>query len=283
VRVIAGRDLGFRPGLAFQYSNSNYLLLGLIAERVIGRPLPEVMASRLFTPLGMRRSLLGMAPYCDAETACGYSKTPFGIWPIRPWKADWTYSAGGMTSTATDLAKWDVALMSGRILPASTFASMSVPHSGSQYGYGLFIYSNGTHKIVWHDGTVYGFRAMNSMILPDRDAVVVLCNADYAHAVIIAMRIESAIFSIPGGEGEHWDAGLPRYAYPMALGFALPPVVALLVFRRRWVVAALFAILSYATGVYLWPVGLAFGIAGAIVVLIKPAGARRMGSNTKGP
>ena len=270
VRVIAGRSLAFRPDAMFQYSNSNYLLLGLIAERIARKPLATLMEDRFFAPLSMRRTILGMAAYCRGDAACGYSKTPLGVTAITPWRSDWTYSAGGVTSTASDLARWDIALMTGRILPAWAFAAMITPRRDSGYGYGVFAYSESGHRIVWHDGTVYGFKAMNSLVLPERDAVVVLCNADYAHAAVVAMRIESALFSIPGGEAERPDVQLPLFAFSLAALFGLLPVAAMLLLRRRLVLGSACAVLAYAGGVYFWPAGLAFALAGIVIVSWRP-------------
>ena len=271
VRVIAGRSLAFRPDAMFQYSNSNYLLLGLIAERTTHKPLASLMEEQFFAPLGMRRTLLGTVAYCRGDAACGYSKTPLGVTAITPWKSDWTYSAGGVTSTAADLAKWDVALMSGRVLPPRGFAAMIRPRRDSGYGYGVFAYRQDGHWIVWHDGTVYGFKAMNSLVLPQRDGVIVLCNADYAHAAIVAMRIESVLFHIAGGSDERPDLQLPLFAFSVATGLALLPLAAMVAFRRRLVLGSLCAGLTYVGGIYFWPAGLALALAGIIIVCWKPA------------
>jgi CubicO group peptidase (beta-lactamase class C family) len=229
------------------------------------------MEGRFFAPLGMRRTLLGMVSYCSGDAACGYSKTPLGVTAITPWKSDWTYSAGGVTSTAADLARWDIALMSGRILNSRDFALMTTPRRDSGYGYGVFAYSENRQWVVWHDGTVYGFKAMNSLVLPDRDAVVVLCNADYAHAAIVAMKIQSVLFHTHGGEVERPDVQLPLFAFSLAALFGLLPVAAMVIFRRRLVLGSVCAVLAYLAGIYFWPAGLAVALAGIIFVCWKPA------------
>ena len=259
--LVLSQGPGYAPGSKFDYSNANYILLGLIVERVTGLSLAAALERDLFDPLRMHDTALSDAPWCSGDASCGYSKTPIGVVAVQPWDANMTYAAGGLRSTVLDLARWDLALMQGPLALRVAFDRMRAVSADSQYGFGEFAYPVPQNQVVvWHDGTVYGFKAMNSIVLPSRDAVVVLANADYAHAPIVATQIENALWGIPGGEREGLDANLPRYSYAIALVCAIVPLLVLAIRRRRSWPALLLAALAYVGGVYLWYLGVVFGV-----------------------
>lgn len=145
----------------------------------------------------------------------------------------------------------------------------------TDYGFGFHVYDSGRRRVAWHDGTVLGYKAMNSLLPATCDAVVVLGNADYFHAPIVAMRIEHALFGMPGGEGERFDPNLPRWSMLLAATLAaLPLLVAFAAGRRRWSAAGI-ALMTYAIGTVWLPGGVALSVAGvALVARGGRAGAR---------
>jgi D-alanyl-D-alanine carboxypeptidase len=181
----------FPPGTAYEYCNTNYVLLGLIAEQVDGRPLDRVMQDRLFGPLGMHDTLLPArtANTIPAPYSHGYlygsslfvlTDTPYPpdiqaaarAGTLRPTdytdlNHSWAYAAGGVISTASDLAIWIEALVSGRVFDAAYqrrwLDSMqakdpSMP-DGQQYGYGMERLRWGPNAVYFHGGETIGYNS----------------------------------------------------------------------------------------------------------------------------
>jgi len=112
----AGSPLDFDPGTRWSYSNTGFVLLGRIVERASGQPLGTFFRENIFTPLGMSHTLYEPAAD-DARVARGY--TSFALAPLTRATREgpgWVGPAGGIYSTAADVARWDVALMDGRVL-----------------------------------------------------------------------------------------------------------------------------------------------------------------------
>jgi D-alanyl-D-alanine carboxypeptidase len=280
VRRLATKRLAFTPGTRFGYSNANYLLLGAIAERAAHVPLAALLRLEIFTPLGMRDTALAAPDPRNAEEAAGYTKTPLGPRPVPPWNPDLTYAAGGVRSTVLDLARFDAALCEGRVLSRSSFATMTSPATlsdgtRSPYGVGFFTYDAGGRRVAWHDGTVLGYRAMHSLLPRSCDAVVVLANADYFHAPVVAMQVERAVFGVPGGDDEPFDAGLPRLSMVFAGAMGLAPLGLAVVLRRRRLLGACGLVASYAAGSVWLPAGACVAAAFTVAVAPWPRTAKR--------
>lgn len=171
----------FAPGAKTQYSDSNYVLLGEILVQVTGQPVGEVLATRIFAPLGLAETSYPENPEMPAPFAHGYGADP-GSANLR----DLTLSnpvvanaAGAVISTLHDLRIWARALASGALLAAETQAIrlQAVPifeAPGFQMGYGLGIMEiNGFYG---HNGAIFGYSTW-MLHAPRRDAtVVVLAN-----------------------------------------------------------------------------------------------------------
>lgn len=129
LELIASRPLEFAPGSDTRYSNSGFVVLGAILEALEGRSYHEVMDAWIFTPLGM--SDTGPeGPGAPGNTAFGYSAGPLGTDPLRRFPAAPATAAGGVYSTASDLHRFVLALLSDELLdPVHTdlFLNMYVP------------------------------------------------------------------------------------------------------------------------------------------------------------
>lgn len=182
----------FPPGTEFEYSNTNYALLGLIAEKVDGKPLAQVMQDRLFGPLGMQATklpasdvstlpepyshgylygsssvaLVGEPPYSPEVIAAAQAGTllPNDYTGVNHSFAE---AAGGAISTAADLAIWIKALVGGRVLNAEYQRrwleglqpeNPSQPE-GQQYGYGISQVSWGSNTVYFHGGETAGYNS----------------------------------------------------------------------------------------------------------------------------
>ena len=198
VADFAARPLDFEPRARYSYSNTGYLLLGQIAEQAGGEPFATALQRRLFTPLGLTRTRYEPARGGEGM-AEGY--TPLGLGaaePAVPEGTGWIGAAGGIWSTPSDLLRWDLALIDGKVLAPRSWATMTTPRPlsdgrSSAYGCGQSIRDRGPVLVLQHGGAVSGFGARNALIPSSRSAVAVMANADWAGGVLDA--IESAVLA----------------------------------------------------------------------------------------
>jgi len=198
VKDFASRPLDFAPRSRYSYSNTGYLLLGQIAEQAGGEPFAAALQRRLFTPLGLAHTRYEPARG-GAGMAEGY--TPLGLGaaePAVPEGEGWIGAAGGIWSTPSDLLRWDLALMDGKVLSPASWATMTTPRPltdgrTSAYGCGQSIRDRGAVLVLQHGGAVSGFGARNALVPSSRSAVAVMANADWAGGVLDA--IESAVLA----------------------------------------------------------------------------------------
>jgi D-alanyl-D-alanine carboxypeptidase len=182
----------FPPGTAYEYNNTNYALLGLIIERVGGKPLAQAMQDRLFGPLGLQHTVLPAStvntlpdPYSHGYLYGSASVAMVGTPPYSPQvqaaaragtllPKDYTNlnhsfaeAAGGVVSTANDLATWMQALVGGRVLNATyqrRWLDSPQPEDpskpdGQQYGYGIAKLHWGPNTMYFHGGELPGYNS----------------------------------------------------------------------------------------------------------------------------
>jgi D-alanyl-D-alanine carboxypeptidase len=185
----AARPMKFAPGEGRRYSSTSYHLLGMIIEKVTGKPWGQFLHERIFAPLGMTSTRVYSAYDIIPNRASGYLhfRDPVGngLW-FTP--AIMESAAGGLVSTVQDMARWEIALEAGTILKPSTLAQMEVPiklnngsiaqgDDGTRYGLGWDLQTYQGHRIVGHGGDhVTGFTANFSRFIDDKLAVIVLTN-----------------------------------------------------------------------------------------------------------
>lgn len=180
--LLANADrLRFAPGSAYAYSNSGYVLLGLVAARASGQSFPEVLRTRLFAPLGMQGAVAWTADAAPVATrAWGYSLRD-GHWQRTdqsPTSA--TLGDGGIYASIDELALWLAALDDDTILSAPSRQAMFTAHTTTPtgeddvdaYGYGWRLHGD----MQWHSGETIGFRNVVLRFPGQRLAVVVLSN-----------------------------------------------------------------------------------------------------------
>lgn len=178
VALVARMQPESRPGTAYAYSNSNYVLLGLIVERISGLPLRVYYARHIFEPAGMRTTYAGVAPP-SIRLAAGYDLGETTA-AQNPGDASWYYGCGDVLSTAGDLARFDIALMQGRLIrphSLSEMSSLALPTSGvAGYGLGLMTFYFGHDLIEGHHGGLPGFESDDEMIVRDGFGIIALGN-----------------------------------------------------------------------------------------------------------
>jgi D-alanyl-D-alanine carboxypeptidase len=197
----ARKPLDFEPGTKWQYSNTNYVIAGVIVENVARMPLLQFLQERVFTPLGMKSvSDTDQEKLGDTDPT-GYMRYALG--PLRPAPKEakgWLFAAGELAMPAQDLAKWDISIMDQKLMKPSSyreFATDTLLKNGlsTQYGLGVSVASQTGHRALSHGGEVSGFTAQNVIFPDDRAAVVVLTNQDAASAAgPIASGIASLLF-----------------------------------------------------------------------------------------
>lgn len=195
------KPLDFEPGTKWQYSNTGYTIAGAIIHKITGQSPFAFLQQHVFKPLHMT-SVYNINGHALPDTdAHGYMRYALG--PLHPAKkvgANWIYGAGELAMTASDLARWDIAMLDKSLLqPVSYHAQQTEVRlrngMGSRYGLGLFITSMDGHRVLMHDGEVPGFTADNLVFPDDGIAVVVLTNQDAVSASgLIASRIAKALF-----------------------------------------------------------------------------------------
>jgi CubicO group peptidase (beta-lactamase class C family) len=206
--------LQFEPGSKWAYSNSNYALLGLIAERVSGEPLSAFFQRRLFTPAGLRNTAFDDPADVVPHRARGYRKDAMA--PSGFANADWISPtipgpAGGLRSTAGDLLRWSDALHSGRILKASSLRRLTraglladgrttkfgMPEAwqkglNSDYAMGFFLTPTAYGRRLSHGGDVDGFSTWLAHYPERQVTIALLINSQSAD--MDKDRIEAAVF-----------------------------------------------------------------------------------------
>jgi D-alanyl-D-alanine carboxypeptidase len=208
--VAARYPVNFEPGTRYSYSNTNYIALGLILQRVTGDSLDHLLRDRIIRPLGLTHTYLatdGRSRDGD-RLAHGYEPdaghfgpllAQFGapadaafVGPPRPENVDvtnlspsWGWAAGAMVSTPGDWDRFLRALLSGRLLPAAQLAQMRTtvedPTSAGafRYGLGLMRYTNACGSVWGHTGGIPGYASQNYTDASGRRSVTVISTSQF--------------------------------------------------------------------------------------------------------
>jgi len=171
------KPLDFEPGTKYEYSNSNYEVLGGILEKVSGKKYGDLLHERIFSPLGMNDSGLDNDELILPQRAEGYMPGPKGLMVARSESMTVPFSAGSIYSTTGDLLKWEHGLFGGKVLSSDSLKAMTTPGKGD-YGLGVIVSNRDGVKVVEHGGGIEGFSS-NLMYVPEqRICVVVLANVN---------------------------------------------------------------------------------------------------------
>lgn len=181
----ATRPLDFNPRSRYSYSNTGFLILGRVIEKVSEQPFGWFMDQRIFKPLALTRTVYDPSAV-TGDMAKGY--TSFGLAspvPAEPEARGWTGSAGAIWSTPTDLLTWDLALVEHKLITEASYHTMTTAQRltdgrSSGYGCGEGVSDRGQVVTLSHGGAVSGSIAQNTVIPATRSAVVLLANTDFA-------------------------------------------------------------------------------------------------------
>lgn len=199
--IKAANELPMRapPGTAFEDSNFNYLLAGVIVQRVSGLPLSIFYSTQIFQPLIMTSSFLAGDQGISATHAVGYTRSEGKFVAVKPWDRSWLFGSSDLVTTVLDLAKWDIGLP--LLLNVDSIRDMWTPNNiqgAVPYGMGWVVDQRGGQRYVWQNGQIAGFHSMNALLPDEHLAVIVLANADSLHdqSTIQPERLANKILDI---------------------------------------------------------------------------------------
>ena len=189
IQLIGSRPLDFPPGDQWSYTNSAFPLLGMIIARVTGEPFERFVTKRIFEPAGMTETRFRHSGEVVPNRAAGYADSGGVVRNGEPLRPRLLAPNGGILSTAGDMAKWDIALWRGRIVPPATLDRMTTPvvlNNGKTFnaGMGWFVDTFRGHRLLAHNGsTAAGFSSVIYRYPDDHLFVVVLMSIDRGAAV----------------------------------------------------------------------------------------------------
>ena len=169
------KPLEFEPGTKWNYSNSGYILLGYLIEKVSGQSYVDFLQQNIFTPLGMKDSGYDSNSAVLAHRAAGYAPGKDGPENAGFVHMSIPFSAGALYSTTEDLLRWEQGLFGGKVLKPESLAKMTTPFK-QDYAFGLAVFTRNGHKVITHDGGIEGFNTSLAYYPDDKLVVVALAN-----------------------------------------------------------------------------------------------------------
>jgi CubicO group peptidase (beta-lactamase class C family) len=206
----------FAPGTSWAYSNSAYVVLGLIVAKLSGRSFPEFLHDRIFAPLRMTDTLAYVSgKNTIPNRAYGHSRQNDAFVETDQSATSATLGDGGVYSNLTDLAKWDDALRNRTLLSAAEMAAAltpvrlsdgAAPHWPAEpgddnlapgkpvsYGFGWFLDPYQGRARMWHSGSTSGFRTVIDRFTADGLTVIILANRTDLDPSALALKVADAI------------------------------------------------------------------------------------------
>jgi CubicO group peptidase (beta-lactamase class C family) len=183
------KSLDFPPGTDFRYSNSGYILLGYLIEKITGQSYRQFIQENIFGPLDMKNSGYDSNVDIIDRHAEGYSLANSG-WAVADY-VDMTipFAAGGLYSTTEDMLRWERDLYGGKLLSPASLARMTTPFK-KDYAFGLAVDQDANgRKVFWHGGAIEGFSSYVAYVPTEKLAVIVLANLEETAARDTAIEI----------------------------------------------------------------------------------------------
>jgi CubicO group peptidase (beta-lactamase class C family) len=171
------KPLEFEPGEKWNYSNSGYVLLGYLIEKISGESYEKFVRENIFTPLGMKDSGYDSNSAIIPHRASGYVSKGDHFEHAGFINMTVPHGAGALYSTSEDLLKWESGLFGGKVLQAASLEKMTTPFK-NDYACGLAVSDEGGRKVISHGGGIEGFNTQLSYYPADKLTVVVLANVN---------------------------------------------------------------------------------------------------------
>lgn len=194
----------FAPGERFAYNNSGYYLLGMIIERIAGKPYAAHMQEAFFTPLGLTRTRCDSNSEIIAGRAQGYRLVNGEVVNDRHLGMSVPGAAGALLSTAGDLVRWQLALGSGKVVSPESYAQMTTPGVLSDgkptgYGFGLVMDELDGRRRIQHGGGINGFASTLSHFPDDGVTIAIISNSEDLRGDLVR-KIQRAALGVEAPE-----------------------------------------------------------------------------------
>ncbi|MBO9611824.1 MAG: beta-lactamase family protein [Dyadobacter sp.] len=194
----AARNVAFAPGSKWAYNNANFQVLGHIIEKLSGKTYAEYIRENIFVPAGMNASLVATSdePIVKGR-ASGYGILRKGIVNYPLHDISEFFASGGILTTASDMLRWNRALVSGKLLPKNLLELAFTPirlNNGliAPYGFGWYVDDLRGSTVLRHGGAVPGFIS-ETFYLPEKDIyIVILINSESAVIPQVLARIAAS-------------------------------------------------------------------------------------------
>ncbi len=203
----------FTPATQWSYSNSGYVVLGLVVAKISGKPFPEFLRERIFAPLKMSQTIAYQKGQNEVTNrAYGHSKQGDSWKETDQSPTSATLGDGGIYSSLIDLAKWDEALAQHTLLsenemqPALTAAQLTTGNQAQwpansdrpqgtpvSYGFGWFLDPYRNHARTWHYGDTIGFHTYIQRFPADHLTIIILCNRTDLDPESLALKVTTLL------------------------------------------------------------------------------------------
>jgi len=201
--MVESVPLAYPPGTSWSYSNLGFLTLGVLIHKVTGQFYGDFLQQRIFKPLGMSTTRVISEADIVPNRSAGYRLVKGQI-KNQEWVSPTlnTTADGALYFSVLDLAKWDAALYTDKLLKRSSLDQMwtvtplknGKPNSG-HYGFGWFIENQRGHKLIEHGGAWQGFETQISRYVDDGLTIIVLTNLEGADPGHVAQGIANIYFN----------------------------------------------------------------------------------------
>jgi CubicO group peptidase (beta-lactamase class C family) len=172
--------MDFAPGSKWQYSDTGYVVLGMLVEKIDARSYARILQQDFAGPLGLTNTRVCEDASGANGQALGYMVADKGP-VLAPYRhVSHSFGAGGISPTVGDLAIWNRAFNGGKVVSAASYALMTTPQGATVAGnsaFGLVVASHDGHRVISHHGSVGGFVSGNAWYPADSLSVTVLTNA----------------------------------------------------------------------------------------------------------
>ena len=207
----AGKPLDFDPGTKWQYSNTNFVIAGLIVEKASGMPFWQFLETRVLQPAKLK-NVLNLDTDREHMEPQGYMRNALG--PLRPAILEapgWYFADGELSMPVETLLEWDISVMNQTLLKSASYAAFETEMklkdgTGTHYGLGVDVNVRDGHRVVSHTGEVGGFVAANAIYPDDKLAIAVLTNQEASPAASAILRAITPLLLPAAAGADHTAA-----------------------------------------------------------------------------
>lgn len=221
LNIIYEQELNFPAGTHWSFSYTGYLTLGMLIKKATGESYSELLARRVFAPLGMQTTRLMDYLAIVPNRAAGYELRE-GEWRNQEWVSPTANSTadGALVFSALDYARWDQAMFEHKVLQPASWVQIAQPArlaSGKNYpyGFGWFLEHSGGQDIWRHSGSWQGFQCFVIRYLGDELTIIALANGDNANPTSIARHVagmlDPKLAQLPGAPIEDREPEVTRH------------------------------------------------------------------------